>query len=141
MKTKDKLGRKINLPEEYRGQFKNPEVQAKAAATREKNRLEKIARKEAASTGFSKSVASDPDAQAALINSLWQLTLDPSDKEMFKFAIKTLNDMGVIKQPTEKPTEEQKEAKIDIQPEDAINILKAASKKNLEDFEEEKSND
>ena len=132
---KEKNSKGTYLPEHCLGQFKNPEVQRKARETREKNRLEKLARKEAAQTGFAKSVAADPDAQAALINNLWKMTMDTSDKEMFKFAVKTLNDMGVIKQPTEKPTEEIAAAKVDIQPEDAINILKAASKKNLEDLE------
>ena len=132
---KKKKGRS-NLPQEMLGQFRNPEVQRKIRETKEKNKLERIARKEAATTGFSKSVASDPNAQAALINNLWQMTMDPSDKEMFKFAVKTLNDMGVIKQPTEKPIEAEADKKVDIQPEDAINILKAASKKNLEDLDD-----
>ena len=131
-----KKKRRSNLPQEMYGQFKDPEVQRKARETRERNRLEKLARKEAATTGFAKSVASDPDAQAALINNLWKMTMDTSDKEMFKFAVKTLNDMGVIKQPTEKPIEAEADKKVDIQPDDAIKILKAASKKNIGDLEE-----
>ena len=64
------------------------------------------------------------------------------DMDMAKFAMKMLNDMGVIKQPTEKPTEEeQAQKKVEIQPDDAIAILKAASAKNLEDLEDDKDED
>ena len=94
------------LPEHCLGQFKNPEVQAKAVATRKKNLEEKKRRKEAAQTGFSLSVASDPHAQAAMVNKLWGWAMG-DDMDMAKFAMKMLNDMGVIKQPTEKPTDEE----------------------------------
>ena len=139
MEKKRKI--KSNLPKHVLGQFKDPEIQAKAAATRKKNLEEKKRRKEAAQTGFSLSVASDPHAQAAMVNKLWGWAMG-DDMDMAKFAMKMLNDMGVIKQPIEKPTdEEQAQKKVEIQPNDAIAILKAASAKNLEDLDNEEDGD
>ena len=115
-----------NLPKECIGQFKNPEVQKKAAATRAKNLAEKKARKDAAATGFSLSNASDPSQQAKLIDKLWAWALE-DDPDMAKWAIKMLNDMGVTKQPAEKPEEPAKsEAKRD--PKKAVDFLKRSSK-------------
>ena len=124
------------LPEHCKGQLRNPEIQAKALATRKRNAAERKARKEAATTGFARSVASDPEAQAAMINKLWGWAMS-EDFEQAKFAMKMLNDMGVVKQPQEKAIEADADKKVDIEPEDAINILKAASKKNLEDLNDE----
>ena len=72
-----------------------------------------------------------------MVNKLWGWAMG-DDMDMAKFAMKMLNDMGVIKQPTEKPTdEEQAQQKVEIQPNDAIAILKAASIKSLEDLDDE----
>ena len=132
-----KNGKRTNLHPDSIGAFGNPEVNAKAAATRKERAAEKKRRKEAAQTGFSLSVASDPHAQAAMVNKLWGWAMG-DDMDMAKFAMKMLNDMGVIKQPTEKPTdEEQAQQKVEIQPNDAIAILKAASIKSLEDLDDD----
>ena len=119
--------KKSNLPEHCIGQFKNPEIQAKALEGRLKYYAKQRAKKEAVKTGFSLSKAADPEAQAELINRLWGWALG-SDEKMAMFAIKQLNDMGVTKQPAEKPEETIEAKKVDIKPEDAISILKAAEK-------------
>ena len=124
--TEDNKPDKYNLPMHMRGQFKNKDVQEKAQATKARNREEAKKRKEAAQTGFSLSHASDPHQQAALINRLWQWALGKDANEA-KFAMKMLNDMGVTKQPNEKPAEEaptvkKKDAK------QAVDFLKQKSK-------------
>ena len=90
------------LPEHCLGQFKNPEVQAKAVATRKKNLEEKKRRKEAAQTGFSLSVASDPHAQAAMVNKLWGWAMG-DDMDMAKFAMKMLMIWVLLSNPQRNP--------------------------------------
>ena len=122
-----KNGKRTNLPPEMQGRMKNPEVQAQMQVAKNKALAERKAKKEALLTGFEQSKASDPAEQAKLIDKLWEMAMSDS-KELAKFAIKTLNDMGVIKQPTEKPIEPKVEAEEKFQPDQAISILKLASK-------------
>ena len=121
-KIKDRKG---TLPDEMLGQWKNPEVQAKAAATRKKNFEEKQKRKEAAQTGFGLSKLADPDNQAKLIDKLYEMAIS-SDANDVKFAMKMLSDMGVTKQPAEKPDEVEATKKENMSIEDSISILKRA---------------
>ena len=118
-----------NLPKECLGQFKNPEVRAKAQATIAKNRAEKKARKDAVKTGFEQSVAAEPAQQAALINRLWEWAIG-DDNDLAKYAIKMLNDMGVTKQAVEKPVEDVKKEKRD--PKKVVDFLKKSASNGAE---------
>ena len=116
-----------NLPEHCRGQLRNPEIQAKAQATKKRNREERARRKEAAMTGFGASELSSPDAQAKLINRLYEWAIG-DDIDMAKFAMKQLNDMGITKQPAEKPEVDTPDKKENMSIEDATAILMRAQK-------------
>lgn len=129
-----KNGKPTNLPPEMQGRMKDPAVKAQMAQARREKIAERKAKKDALLTGFEQSKASDPHHQAQLIDKLWGMAMG-DDKELSKFAIKTLNDMGVIKQPTEKPIETVQEVEEKFKPEEAISILKLASEDN-EDEEE-----
>ena len=120
----EKVKRKSNLPPEMLGQWANPEVQAKAQATRLRNLAEKKAKKDAVKSGFERSMAAEPDQQAALIDKLWNWALG-DDVNMAKFAMKQLNDMGVTKQAAERPEEVKAETKRD--PKQAVDFLKRAA--------------
>ena len=117
------------LPEEYLGQFKDPEVRRKAAETRAKNRAEKQRRKEAAATGFGLSKLADPDNQALLINKLYDMALDP-DPKLAMQAMKMLADMGVTKQPAEKAEGDEPQKAENMSIEDSVSILLRAQKDN-----------
>ena len=118
-------GKPCNLPIANQGQFKDPEIQAKAAATRAKNLEEKKQRKEAAKSGFGLSKLSDPKEQAKLIDRIYDMTMDP-DPKLAMQAMKMLSDMGVTKQPAEKPDEVEATKKENMSIEDSISILKRA---------------
>ena len=120
---------KSNLPEECLGQFKNPEVQKKALETRMRNAEEKRRRKEAAQTGFGISALADPDNQALLINRLFDMAMDPDTKIAMQ-AMKMLSDMGVTKQPAEKPEGEEPTKAQNMSIEDSVSILLRAQKSN-----------
>lgn len=117
------------LPEQYLGQFKDPEVRRKAEETRAKNRAEKQRRKEAAATGFGLSKLADPDAQALLINKLYDMALDP-DPKLAMQAMKMLADMGVTKQPAEKAEGDEPQKAENMSIEDSVSILLRAQKDN-----------
>ena len=119
--------KKSNLPEEMLGQFKDPEVQKKALETRMRNAEEKRKRKEAAMTGFGHSALADPEAQAKLIDRLYEWAIG-DDIDMAKFAMKQLNDMGITKQPAEKPEETEPQKAENMSIEDATAILMRAQK-------------
>ena len=120
-----------NLPNRCVGQFKNPEIRKKAEETRKKNREERKRRKEAAMTGFGHSALSDPQAQAKLIDRLYEWALG-DDINMAKFALKQLNDMGITKQPAEKPEVDEPDKKENMTLEDSINILMRAQREAAE---------
>ena len=117
---------KSNLPPELIGQFSNPEVRKKADDTRRRNIAEKKAKKDAVKTGFERSVAAEPDQQAALIDRVWKMAMS-DDLDMAKFGLKMLSDMGVTKQAAEKPEEPVQVTKRD--PKKAAEFLKQQSKK------------
>lgn len=125
--NRDGSPRKSNLPPECIGQFKRPEIQAKIRATKERKRAEKLAKKDAVKNGFERSMASEPDAQAALIDRIWKMAMS-EDLDIAKFAMKQLNDMGVIKQAAEKPVEE-------------VKVVSKRDPKQLVDFLKSKAND
>ena len=127
MDKEEETKRKSNLPEHCIGQFKNPEVQAKALEGRLKYYAKQKAKKEAVKDGFTLSKASDPHAQAQLIDKLWGWALGSDAKEAM-FAMKMLSDMGVTKQPAEKPEEE---VKVDekLNPKEDIAFLKRSINK------------
>ena len=123
--TSKNTGKPCNLPHQYQGQFKNPEVQAKAKETRMANAAEKKRRKEAAQTGFGLSKLADPDNQAKLIDRLYMMAIS-EDEKLAMTAMKMLSDMGVTKQPSEKPELDEPTKKENMSIEDSISILKRA---------------
>ena len=127
-KSESKItGKPCNLPKEFQGQFKNPEVQAKATETRMRNAAEKKRRKEAAQTGFGLSKLADPDNQAKLIDRLYMMAIS-EDEKLAMTAMKMLADMGVTRQPAEKPEVDEPTKKENMSIEDSISILKRAQK-------------
>ena len=138
--------KKGNLPTHMLGQWRDPEVQRKAKETRMRNLEEKKRRKEAAQTGFGISVLADPSKQAELINRLYTWALG-DDEKLALTAMKMLSDMGVTKQPSEKPEDDGPAKKENMSIEDSISILKRAQKdasesgKTVGEFEDEQNAD
>lgn len=125
--TDGRVKNKGNLPEECLGQFKNPEIQKKALETRMRNAAERKQRKEAAMTGFGHSKLANPEAQSKLIDRLYEWAIG-DDIDMAKFAMKQLNDMGITKQPAEKPEADEPQKAENMSIEDATSILMRAQK-------------
>ena len=122
----EKNSKGTNLPEHCLGQMKNPEVQAKAVATRKANAEKRRKQREVLETGFGKSKLSDPEVQATLLDQLTDLALGGDQK-----AMKMLIDMNAIKMPSLKPEDETTAESLKdlMAPETAMSILKENAKK------------
>ena len=122
----EKNSKGTNLPEHCLGQMKNPEIQAKAKATRMANAEKKRKQREVLETGFGKSKLSDPEVQATLLDQLTDLALGGDQK-----AMKMLIDMNAIKMPSLKPEDDTTAESLKdlMAPETAMQILKENSKK------------
>ena len=117
---------KGNLPAHCLGQMKNPEIRAKAQATRAANAEKRRKQREVLETGFGKSKLSDPDVQATLLDMLTDLALSGDQKSM-----KMLIDMNAIKMPSLKPEDETTAESLKdlMAPDAAMAILKENAKK------------
>ena len=115
-----------HLPEHCLGQLKNPEIQAKAQATRAANAEKRRKQREVLETGFGKSKLSDPNVQATLLDMLTDLALSGDQKSM-----KMLIEMNAIKMPSLKPEDETTAESLKdlMAPDAAMAILKENAKK------------
>ena len=123
----DKNGNKVNLPEHMLGQMKNPEVQAKAQATKRKK--EEIARRqrEVLESGFGRSKISDPNVQAELLDQLTDKALQGEE-----WALKLLIAQGAFKMDPEKASPPAEKKEVEIPVDDSINFIKQYQKKQEE---------
>ena len=115
---------KNRLPDHMLGQFKNPEVQAKATAAK---KAKAANRKAILEEAYSMSKISDPENQAKLIDKMFDMAMNGDAK-----ALTFLQQSGLIRVsvPTEK-IEPEKE--VEIAPEDAIKALQAKMRDKKDD--------
>ena len=126
-KTYNKDGSpRSNLPAHMLGQFKNPEVMAKAKEGAKKYYAEQKRKRAVVEQAFGDSKLADPANQAKLLDRLYEWALS-DDIEIAMKAMKQLNDLKAITQVAERPTEVVEE-KVEDNAEEAVEFLKKQSK-------------
>ena len=126
-KTYNKDGSpRSNLPAHMLGQFKNPEVMAKAVEASRRTAAAKKQKRAVVEQAIGDSKLADPTNQAKLLDRLYEWALS-DDIEIAMKAMKQLNDLKAITQVAEKPVEVVEE-KVEENAEEALEFLKKQSK-------------